>query len=76
MTDLVEAELLKGSVGDRFTGVVLEADTDAPTQGRLQIAEPAVEARVVGEDALPVGAEVEVVLVVADPTRRKVEFRR
>ncbi len=29
-----------------------------------------------GEDALPVGAEVEAVLAVADPTQRKVEFRR
>ncbi len=75
VTDLVEAELLKASVGERFRGVVLEAEHDDPTRGTLQIAEPAVEARVVGEDALPLGAEVEVVLAVADPAQRKVEFR-
>jgi len=55
---------------------VLAADGDDPKHGRLQIAEPAVEARVVGDDALPVGAEVEAVLAVADPMQRKVEFRR
>jgi len=76
VTDLVEAELLKGSVGEKFTGVVLEVDGDDPTSGLLQLAEPATEARVVGADALPVGAEIEVVLAVADPGQRKVEFRR
>ena len=76
MTYLPQAELLKGSVGERFTGVVLEADGDDPKHGRLQIAEPAVEARVVGDDPLPVGAEIEAVLAVADPMQRKVEFRR
>jgi len=76
VTDLVEAELLKGSVGEKFTGVVLEVDGDDPRQGLLQLAEPATEARVVGADALPVGAEIEVVLAVADPGQRKVEFRR
>ncbi len=76
VTDLVEAELLKGSVGEKFTGVVLEVDGDDPTHGLLQLAEPATEARVVGADALPVGAEIEVVLAVADPGQRKVEFRR
>ena len=76
VTDLVEAELLKGSVGEKFTGVVLEVDGDDPTRGLLQLAEPATEARVVGADALPVGAEIEVVLAVADPGQRKVEFRR
>ena len=76
VTDLVEAELLKGLVGEKFTGVVLEVDGDDPTHGLLQLAEPATEARVVGADALPVGAEIEVVLAVADPGQRKVEFRR
>ncbi len=75
VTDLVEAELLKGSVGERFRGVVLEVEDDDPTRGTLQIADPAVEARVVGEDALPVGAEVQVVLAEADPAQRKVAFR-
>jgi exoribonuclease R len=74
ITDLVEAELLKGSVGDRFTGVVLEVDHDDPRKGKLQIAEPAVEATVRGEDALPVGDEVEAALSVADPATRTVEF--
>jgi exoribonuclease R len=76
ITDLVEAELLKGSVGDRFTGVVLEADHDDPRKGKVQIAEPAIEATVRGADPLPVGEDVDVVLSLADPATRKVEFTR
>jgi hypothetical protein len=39
------------------------------------VQEPAVEAAVTGARALPLGEEVEVTLVTADPSSRKVEFR-
>jgi exoribonuclease R len=73
--DLVEAETLKGRVGDMFTGVVLEADEDDPGKGDLMVREPAVEARVTASSGeLPVGEEVRVRLVEADPDARVVRF--
>ncbi|MEP6817228.1 MAG: RNB domain-containing ribonuclease [Marmoricola sp.] len=75
ITDLVEAELLKGSVGEQFAAVVLEAEHDDPRRGKVQVAEPAVEARVTSHEPLPVGEEATVTLATADPATRKVEFR-
>ncbi|MDQ6641711.1 MAG: RNB domain-containing ribonuclease [Actinomycetota bacterium] len=75
INDLVEAELLKDSVGEQFTAVVLEAEHDNPNKGEVQVAEPAVQAKVVSDRPLPVGKEATVTLVSADPTTRKVEFR-
>lgn len=71
--DLVEAETLKGRVGESFTGVVLEVEHDEATKGKLMVREPAVEARV-GGDHLPVGEEVTAKLAEADPTTRTVRF--
>jgi VacB/RNase II family 3'-5' exoribonuclease len=75
INDLVEAEMLKDSVGDQFTAVVLESDDDHPDRGELQVAEPAVEAEVTSDRPLPVGEEATVTLAVADPATRRVEFR-
>jgi exoribonuclease R len=73
--DLVEAETLKGRVGDTFTGVVLEADQHDPTKGDLMVRDPAVEGRVsVIPGPLPVGEEVGVRLTEADPTTRTIRF--
>jgi exoribonuclease R len=73
--DLVEAETLRGRVGDTFTGVVLEADPHEPAKGDLMVREPAVEARVTAPSGtLPVGEEVRVRLVDADPATRVVRF--
>ncbi|KAJ1684155.1 hypothetical protein LUZ63_020448 [Rhynchospora breviuscula] len=73
VVDLVEATVLADRVGESFTGVVLEAD-DRPTRGRVQLTDPAVEARVTSERPLPVGETVTVTLVTADPTTRTVEL--
>jgi exoribonuclease R len=73
--DLVEAETLKGRVGETFTGVVLEADQHDPTKGDLMVRDPAVEARVSATSGhLPVGEEVQVRLTEADPATRLVRF--
>jgi exoribonuclease R len=72
--DLVEAAVLRPRVGDRFTGVVVEVDEKDERRGEVTVHDPAVEAGVTGSRALPLGEEVEVVLVTADPVNRTVEF--
>lgn len=72
--DLVEAELLKDDIGQRFSGVVLESDRDEPNKGKIQIAEPAVEASLRSVEPLPVGDRVSVTLAEADPQSRVVRF--
>src|SRR5690606_15381269 len=65
--DLTEAVLLRERVGERFTATVLEVDGKNPARGDITIPDPAIEARVTGEQPLPLGEEVTVVLVEADP---------
>lgn len=72
--DLTEAVLLRERVGERFTATVLEVDGKNPARGDITIPDPAIEARVTGEQPLPLGEEVTVVLVEADPVSRKVRF--
>lgn len=72
--DLVEALVLEGREGEDFRAVVLEAGEKDDTRGVVQLASPAVEARVDSERALPVGEEVVVRLVEADPVERRVAF--
>lgn len=71
--DLVEASTLRGRVGERFPGVILEAGRDELT-GDVMVREPAVSARVTGHAPLPVGEEVEVRLAEAEPSTRTVRF--
>jgi exoribonuclease R len=77
--DLVEAVVLADRIGETFPAVVVdvdERDADAGSQrGTVVVADPAVRARVTGND-LPLGEPVTVRLTVADPdpTRRRVEF--
>jgi exoribonuclease R len=73
--NLVEAEVLASRVGEEFAGVVVEVDDEDDSRGEVTIADPAVEAKVVGSGPLPVGSAVRVTLAVADPVERKVEFR-
>ncbi len=73
--NLVEAETLKGRLGERFEAVVTEADTDDQRKGEVMLREPAVEAVVVSDNPLPVGEDVTVTLTEADPQRRVVRFR-
>lgn len=72
--DLVEAATLQGRTGERFAGVVVGAAHDDPRQGEAVVREPAVEAKVRGDEPLPVGEDVELVLSEADPDTRRVRF--
>lgn len=74
--DIMEALVLERFVGRLFTGVVVDVDTRARGErerGTVMVAQPAVQATVVG-DALPLGEEVQVRLIVADPATRTIRF--
>jgi exoribonuclease R len=77
MIDLAEAVTLSGRIGEVFRAVVVEvreARDDQPARATIQLREPAVRARCTGD--LPLGREVDVRLVVADPIAHTVEFTR
>jgi len=70
--DLVEAVTLKGCEGRTYEAVVTDVDDRG---ARIQIAEPAVVARVNAHRVEP-GDELAVRLVSADPAKRTVTFER
>ena len=75
IVDLCEAELLHDRVGERFDAVVVDLDEKDKRRGDITIQDPAIEATVTGADELPLGEQVSVELVEADPRTRKVGFR-
>ena len=75
IVNLCEAELLSDRVGETFAAVVVEVSEKDATKGDITIQEPAIEASVSGEAELPLGEEVTVELVQADPASRAVGFR-
>ncbi|CAM3800873.1 RNB domain-containing ribonuclease [Nocardioides zeicaulis] len=75
VVNLCEAELLSGRVGERFIAVVVDVEEKDASKGDITIQDPAVEASVSGTGELPLGEEVSVELVQADPASRSVEFR-
>jgi len=68
--DIAESLVLQLRVGEVFRGVVVEADG---SRGEIQLAEPAVRARLRG-DGLVLGTVVNARLTVCDVARREVEF--
>jgi exoribonuclease R len=68
--DLAEAIALHGREGETFHAVVTDVDERG---ARIQIADPAVVARVSTPDPQP-GDELDVRLVSADPVARTVRF--
>src|SRR3954452_6449861 len=72
--NLVEAGVLQHRVGETFQGVVTDVEEKDETRGTVIVQEPAVEARVVAGDALPLGTDVDVRLSQADITSRTVVF--
>jgi exoribonuclease R len=75
MIDLAEAVTLAGRVGEVFPATVVEvreAHDDHPARATVQLKAPAVRARCSGD--LPLGHEIEVRLVTADPATRTVAF--
>ena len=75
VVSLCEAELLHDRVGQSFPAVVVDLDEKDKRKGDVTIQDPAIEASVTGAEPLPLGEEVQVELVQADPTSRSVEFR-
>ncbi|MGH3365015.1 MAG: RNB domain-containing ribonuclease, partial [Nocardioidaceae bacterium] len=72
--NLVEAEVLRSSVGQTFDGVVVAVDPEDPRKGDVVVQQPAIEAAVTGAQELPLGTTVSVRLVQADPATRTVRF--
>jgi exoribonuclease R len=72
--NLAEAVVLASRVGEVFPGAIVEVDHEDPHRGTVIVREPAIEAGVSGADALPLGADVKVSLVEADPVRRVTRF--
>ncbi|HOQ54491.1 MAG TPA: RNB domain-containing ribonuclease [Micropruina sp.] len=71
--DLVEAMVLAPRIGQRFPAVLIDVDPDRKA-GRLQVQQPAVEARVKGK-RMKLGSEVTATLVAADLVKGSVDFR-
>ena len=71
---LVEAAVLHPLVGKTFPGVVVAADHDDESKGDVVIQEPAIEASISSSEQLPLGTDVHVKLVEADPASRTVRF--
>ena len=74
IVNLVEAEVLRNSVGEVFDGVVVAVDEEDPHKGVVVVRQPAVEAVVRADATLPLGDNVSVRLTEADPDTRNVRF--
>jgi exoribonuclease R len=72
--NLAEAAVLAPRVGEVFNGAIVEVAHDDPGKGTVIVRDPAVEASVSGSASLPLGADVRVSLVEADPVRRVTRF--
>lgn len=73
--NLLEAAVLADRVGEQFTAVIVEIDDKDDKRGEVTIQDPAIEATVVSDSALPVGEEVTVTLARVDVASRSIEFR-
>lgn len=74
IVDLVEVMVMASHVGEIFDGTVVEMSREDPRIGVVMLREPAVEAPIVGTTALPLGADIRVKVVEADPGRRRLRF--
>ena len=72
--DLAEAAVLATRVGELFDGAIVEVASAEPTKGMVIVRDPAIEASVTGASELPLGADVKVKLVTADPVKRVTHF--
>jgi exoribonuclease R len=73
--DLAESLALAGRVGERFGATIVDVDPRDPRKGEVMLRDLAIEARVEGSDALPLGDTVAATLVQADPRSRRIAFR-
>lgn len=72
--NLAEAAALAPRVGEVFAGAIVEVAGSNLRKGTVIVREPAVEATVSSERELPLGRDVRVRLVEADPARRTTRF--
>ena len=72
--DLAEATALAPRVGETFEGAIVEVEQKDPRQGEVMLRDPAILARVEAGSALPLGEQVRVRLVEADPVSRRIRF--
>jgi exoribonuclease R len=72
--DLAEAAVLVPRVGESFDGAVVEVSSADPHKGIVIVRDPAVEASVSSASPLPLGGDVKVRLVEADPVKRVTRF--
>lgn len=72
--DLAEAAVLAPRVGTIFSGAIVERAPGDATRGVVMLRDPAIEASVSARVELPLGADVRVTLVEADPVRRITRF--
>lgn len=72
--NLAEAAVLAPRVGEVFEGAIVEVAHDDPDKGTVIVRDPAIEAGVSGTSGLPLGADVKVTLVEADPATRVTRF--
>ncbi len=71
VVDEMEARLLEHRAGDVFTAVVLDHDAHG---SHIAIPDPPIRARLHTPTPPPLGAEVQVRLVQADPIGRALQF--
>ncbi|MGH8075146.1 MAG: RNB domain-containing ribonuclease, partial [Lysobacter sp.] len=74
VVDLAEAVALAPRVGETFEGAIVEVDSKDPTQGEAMLRDPAIVARVAGQQDLPLGSHVQLRLVEADTETRRILF--
>ena len=72
--DLAEAVVLAPRVGETFAGAIVEVAPHDPRKGVVIVRDPAIEASVSSVSGLPLGADVKVKLVEADPVKRSTRF--
>lgn len=74
IVSMVEAGLVADRIGEEFEGVITDVDDRDPTRGIVALTELAIEGRVLGKTALPLGRPARVRLVEADIAKRVVGF--
>ena len=72
--DLLEAVVLAPRVGDSFPAIVTNLEDGDARIGTVMIHEPAIETRVHAGRDLPLGQQVSVKLLEADPVTRRIRF--
>jgi exoribonuclease R len=74
IVSMVEAGLVADQVGSEFDGVITDVDEREQTRGIVALSSIAVEGRVTGKSALPLGQPVRVKLTQADIAKGTVAF--